>query len=106
MGDPEAQRDFAEDVVLVKAVGSNPVVVHGGGPQIGAMLKQLNVEKQFIDGLRVRDSETATVAEMGLSGAINKELVSWMGQAGGSGGGMSGKERREEGRGGEGGGSR
>src|SRR3546814_4165184 len=59
MGDPESQRDFAEDVVLLKAVGINPVVVHGGGPRIGAMLKQLNVETQFIDGLRVTDSETA-----------------------------------------------
>src|SRR3546814_966736 len=92
MGDPELARDFAEDVVLLKAVGINPVVVHGGGPQIGAMLKQLNVETQFIDGLRVTDSETARVAEMVLSGAINKELVSWIGQAGGRAVGISGKD--------------
>ncbi|MBN9990786.1 acetylglutamate kinase, partial [Listeria monocytogenes] len=59
MGDPELARDFAEDVVLMKAVGSNPVVVHGGGPQIGAMLKRLGVESRFVDGLRVTDAETA-----------------------------------------------
>lgn len=92
MGDPELARDFAEDVVLLKAVGINPVVVHGGGPQIGAMLKQLGVESQFVDGLRVTDRETARVAEMVLSGAINKELVSWIGQAGGRAVGISGKD--------------
>ncbi len=59
MGDPEAARNFAEDVVLLKAVGINPVVVHGGGPQIGAMLKKLGVESSFVDGLRVTDAETA-----------------------------------------------
>ena len=68
MGDPEAARDFAEDVVLLKAVGINPVVVHGGGPQIGAMLKRLGVESRFVDGLRVTDAETAKVAEMVLAG--------------------------------------
>jgi acetylglutamate kinase len=92
MGDPELARDFAEDVVLLKAVGINPVVVHGGGPQIGAMLKQLGVETQFVDGLRVTDAETARIAEMVLSGAINKELVSWIGQAGGRAVGISGKD--------------
>ncbi|RVT43709.1 acetylglutamate kinase [Sphingobium algorifonticola] len=92
MGDPELARDFAEDVVLMKAVGINPVVVHGGGPQIGAMLKKLGVESSFIDGLRVTDAETARVAEMVLSGAINKELVNWIGQAGGRAVGISGKD--------------
>lgn len=92
MGDPEAARDFAEDIVLLKAVGINPVVVHGGGPQIGAMLKKLGVESQFIDGLRVTDKETASVAEMVLSGAINKELVGWITQAGGKAIGISGKD--------------
>ncbi|MCF8706835.1 acetylglutamate kinase [Rhizorhapis sp. SPR117] len=92
MGDPELARDFAEDVVLLKAVGINPVVVHGGGPQIGSMLKQLGVETQFVDGLRVTDAETARIAEMVLSGAINKELVSWIGQAGGRAVGISGKD--------------
>jgi acetylglutamate kinase len=92
MGDPELARDFAEDVVLMKAVGINPVVVHGGGPQIGAMLKKLGVESSFIDGLRVTDAQTAQVAEMVLSGAINKELVAWIGQAGGRAVGISGKD--------------
>ena len=64
MGDPELARDFAEDVVLLKAVGINPVVVHGGGPQIGAMLKKLGVVSTFVDGLRVTDKATAEIAEM------------------------------------------
>ncbi|GAA0267769.1 acetylglutamate kinase [Alteraurantiacibacter aestuarii] len=92
MGDPEAAQDFAEDIVLLKAVGINPVVVHGGGPQIGAMLKKLGVESQFVDGLRVTDKQTAEIAEMVLSGAINKELVGWIAQAGGKAIGISGKD--------------
>jgi acetylglutamate kinase len=92
MGDPEAQRDFAEDVVLLKAVGINPVVVHGGGPQIGAMLKRLGVESQFIGGLRVTDAETAEVAEMVLAGKINKEIVGWIAALGGRAVGISGKD--------------
>ena len=92
MGDPEAARDFAADIVLLKAVGINPVVVHGGGPQIGAMLKKLGVESAFVDGLRVTDAETAKIAEMVLSGAINKELVGWISQAGGKAVGISGKD--------------
>ncbi|MXO70774.1 acetylglutamate kinase [Alteraurantiacibacter buctensis] len=92
MGDPEAAKDFAEDIVLLKAVGINPVVVHGGGPQIGAMLKKLGVESHFVDGLRVTDKATAEVAEMVLSGAINKELVGWIAQAGGKAIGISGKD--------------
>ena len=92
MGDPELARDFAEDVVLMKAVGINPVVVHGGGPQIGAMLTQLGVESRFVDGLRVTDAQTADVAEMVLSGAINKEIVAWIGLAGGRAVGISGKD--------------
>ena len=92
MGDPELARDFAEDVVLLKAVGINPVVVHGGGPQIGAMLKKLGVESTFVDGLRVTDKATAEVAEMVLSGAINKEIVRWIAGAGGKAIGISGKD--------------
>ncbi len=92
MGDAKAARDFAEDVVLLKAVGINPIVVHGGGPQIGEMLAKLGVESEFVDGLRVTDAETAKVAEMVLSGAINKQLVSWIGQAGGRAVGISGKD--------------
>ncbi|MBO6944906.1 MULTISPECIES: acetylglutamate kinase [Altererythrobacter] len=92
MGDPEAARDFAEDIVLLKAVGINPVVVHGGGPQIGEMLKKLGVESTFVDGLRVTDKATADVAEMVLSGAINKQLVGWLTGAGGKAIGISGKD--------------
>ena len=92
MGDPDAARDFAQDIVLLKAVGINPVVVHGGGPQIGAMLKKLGVESSFVDGLRVTDKATAEIAEMVLSGAINKELVGWIAQAGGTAIGISGKD--------------
>lgn len=92
MGDPEAARDFAEDVVLMKAVGINVIVVHGGGPQIGAMLKRLGVESQFVGGLRVTDKETAQIAEMVLAGSINKEIVSWISGAGGRAVGISGKD--------------
>ena len=92
MGDPEAARDFAEDVVLLKAVGINPVVVHGGGPQIGAMLKRLGVESQFIGGLRVTDAATAEVAERVLAGKINKEIVGWIAALGGRAVGISGKD--------------
>jgi acetylglutamate kinase len=92
MGDPAAALDFAEDIVLLQAVGINPVVVHGGGPQIGAMLKKLGVESTFVDGLRVTDKATADIAEMVLSGAINKELVGWIAKAGGKAIGISGKD--------------
>lgn len=92
MGDPDLAHDFAEDVVLLKAVGINPVVVHGGGPQIGSMLKKLGVESTFVDGLRVTDKATAEVAEMVLSGAINKEIVRWISGAGGKAIGISGKD--------------
>ncbi|MET4896797.1 acetylglutamate kinase [Sphingomonadaceae bacterium jetA1] len=92
MGDPERQRDFAEDMVLLKAIGVNPVVVHGGGPQIGAMLKRLGVESQFVNGLRVTDAATAQIAEMVLAGSINKEIVSWIAAAGGRAVGISGKD--------------
>jgi len=91
MGDAELARGFAEDVVLLKAVGINPVVVHGGGPQIGSMLKRLGIQSQFVDGLRVTDAATAEVAEMVL-GAINKEIAAWINRAGGTAVGISGKD--------------
>jgi acetylglutamate kinase len=94
MGDPDLARSFAEDVVLLKAVGINPIVVHGGGPQIGSMLKRLGVESRFVDGLRVTDAETAHIAEMVLAGSINKEIVGWIGAAGGRAVGISGKDAR------------
>jgi acetylglutamate kinase len=92
MGDPELARDFAEDIVLLKAIGILPVVVHGGGPQIGALLKRLGIESRFVDGLRVTDAATAEVAEMVLAGSINKEIVSWIEKAGGRAAGISGKD--------------
>lgn len=92
MGDADLAHDFAEDVVLLKAVGINPVVVHGGGPQIGDMLRKLGVESRFVDGLRVTDKATAEVAEMVLSGSINKQIVGWIAGAGGKAIGISGKD--------------
>lgn len=92
MGNAELARDFAEDVVLLKAVGILPVVVHGGGPQIGSMLKRLGIESTFVDGLRVTCEDTAKIAEMVLAGSINKELVAWIEQAGGRAAGISGKD--------------
>ena len=94
MGDPAAAEDFAEDVVLLKACGINPIVVHGGGPQIGAALKAQGVESRFVDGLRITDAATMKVAEMVLSGAINKEIVSWIAAEGGRAVGISGKDGR------------
>ena len=92
MGEPALARSFASDIVLLRAVGINPIVVHGGGPQLGAMLKRLGIESRFVDGLRVTDAETATVAEMVLAGSINKEIVGWIDAAGGRAAGLSGKD--------------
>ncbi len=92
MGDGALAAGFAQDVVLLKAVGINPVVVHGGGPQIGAMLKRLGVKSEFVDGLRITDAETAQVAEMVLAGSINKEIVALIQAAGGRAVGISGKD--------------
>jgi acetylglutamate kinase len=89
---PDAARDFAQDIVLVKQMGINPVVVHGGGPQIGAMLKKLNIPSTFVDGLRVTDAATMEVVEMVLSGTINKQIVAGINGAGGRAIGLSGKD--------------
>ncbi|MFO1073479.1 MAG: acetylglutamate kinase [Geminicoccaceae bacterium] len=94
MGDVEAARDFARDVVLLKQVGINPVVVHGGGPQIKAMLARLKIESAFVDGLRVTDAATVEVVEMVLAGKINKEIVTAIQAAGGKAVGISGKDGR------------
>jgi len=75
MGDAALTKAFANDVVLLKHLGVRPVIVHGGGPQIGRMLERLNIKSEFVDGLRVSDIETVEVAEMVLSGAINKSIV-------------------------------
>jgi len=92
MGDAEVGDSFARDVVLLKQVGINPIVVHGGGPQIGQMLRRLGIESRFVDGLRVTDRETMEVVEMILAGMINKQLVSAINAEGGCAIGLSGKD--------------
>jgi acetylglutamate kinase len=92
MGEERLADLFAADVVLLKQIGMNPVVVHGGGPQIGQMLERLKIKSSFIDGLRVTDRETVEIVEMVLSGSINKQLVSAINNAGGFAIGLSGKD--------------
>ncbi|MBT3169800.1 MAG: acetylglutamate kinase [Rhodospirillaceae bacterium] len=92
MGDAGLAEKFANDVVLLKQVGINPVVVHGGGPQIAKMLERLSIESSFVDGLRVTDEAAIEVVEMVLSGTINKEIVSTINAAGGTAVGLSGKD--------------
>ena len=92
MVDDDLKRAFARDVVLMKLVGMNPVVVHGGGPQIGDLLDRLNIPTKFVDGLRVTDSATMDVVEMVLGGLVNKDIVSLLNTAGGRAVGISGKD--------------
>jgi acetylglutamate kinase len=96
MGEEALARQFAADAVLLRLLGVRPVVVHGGGPQISRMLEKAGVRSTFVDGLRVTDAATMEVAEMVLSGAINKEIASWITQAGATadvrGVGLSGKD--------------
>jgi len=92
MGSEDLTHQFANDVVLLRQFGIRPVIVHGGGPQIGEMLKRLNIKSEFVDGLRVSDIATVEVAEMVLSGAINKSLVQAINEAGGKAVGLSGKD--------------
>jgi acetylglutamate kinase len=92
MGDDALGEFFAQDVVLLKQVGINPIVVHGGGPQIGQMLERLKIKSSFIDGLRVTDQATVEIVEMVLSGSINKQIVSAINVAGGYAIGLSGKD--------------
>ncbi|MCK5165856.1 MAG: acetylglutamate kinase, partial [Rhodospirillaceae bacterium] len=92
MGDDALAKLFARDVVLLRQIGANPVVVHGGGPQIGEMLKKLKIESEFIQGLRVTDKETVDVVEMVLAGSINKHIVSQINAQGGFAVGLSGKD--------------
>ena len=94
MGDAQLAEKFARDVVLMKQVGIHPVVVHGGGPQIGTMLDRLKIKSSFIDGLRVTDGETVDIVEMVLSGSINKAVVTAINSAGGTAVGISGKDGR------------
>jgi acetylglutamate kinase len=92
MIDPLLHESFARDVVLMKLVGMNPVVVHGGGPQIGALLKKLNIHTEFVDGMRVTDAQTMDVVEMVLGGSVNKEIVSSINRNGGKAIGVTGKD--------------
>jgi acetylglutamate kinase len=98
MGDTDTARKFAADIVLLKLVGIHPVVVHGGGPQISRMLEKAGVKSEFVDGLRVTDADTMEVAEMVLSGSVNKELAHLITAAGAEadvrGVGLSGKDAR------------
>src|SRR6185312_658890 len=98
MGEEQVARQFAADSVLLKMLGLHPVIVHGGGPQISAMLERAGVKSTFVDGLRVTDAATMEVAEMVLSGAINKEIANWITLAGREadvrGVGLSGKDAR------------
>jgi acetylglutamate kinase len=92
MVDPVLHESFARDIVLMKLVGMNPVVVHGGGPQIGALLEQLNISTEFVDGMRVTNSRTMDVVEMVLGGSVNKEIVSSINRSGGKAIGVTGKD--------------
>lgn len=92
MGTSDLAAAFAEDVVLLQQVGIQPIIVHGGGPQIAKMLQRLDIESSFIDGLRITDEATMEVAEMVLSGAINKQVVAAINAAGGRAVGLSGKD--------------
>jgi acetylglutamate kinase len=92
MGDQATARNFARDIALLKQVGINPIVVHGGGPQISQMLDRLKIKSPFIDGLRVTDAATVEIVEMVLSGSINKEIVAAINAAGGRAVGLSGKD--------------
>ena len=92
MTDPELQQDFAEDVVLLKLVGINPVVVHGGGPQIEAALKRLGKQGQFIQGMRVTDAETMEVVEWVLAGEVQQDIVGLIHHAGGKAVGLTGRD--------------
>ena len=92
MVEDELKKSFARDIALLKQVGINPVVVHGGGPQIGQLLKRLGKEAKFVEGMRITDSETMDIVEMVLAGLVNKEIVSNINRAGGRAIGLSGKD--------------
>lgn len=94
MVEERLQNSFARDIVLLKLVGMNPVVVHGGGPQIGDVLKRLNIPSRFVDGMRVTDAETMDVVEMVLGGLVNQDIVTLISQHGGRAVGVTGKDGR------------
>ena len=92
MTDEKLKASFARDIVMMKLIGINPIVVHGGGPQIGSLLEQLKIESHFINGMRVTDSKTMDVVEMVLGGMVNKEIVGLINSAGGKAIGLTGKD--------------
>jgi acetylglutamate kinase len=92
MGEEQQARTFARDIVLLEQTAINPVVVHGGGPQIEAMLKKVGVQSQFADGLRITDAKTLEIVEMVLAGSINKQMVGYINEAGGKAVGLCGKD--------------
>jgi len=92
MTDETLKNSFARDIVMMKLVGMNPVVVHGGGPQIGSLLEKLNIQSEFIDGQRVTDSQTMDVVEMVLGGLVNQEIVALLNKNGGKAIGITGKD--------------
>ncbi|RLA19190.1 MAG: acetylglutamate kinase [Gammaproteobacteria bacterium] len=92
MIDENLKACFARDIVLMKLVGINPIVVHGGGPQIGHLLERLNIQTEFINGMRVTDTETMDVVEMVLGGQVNKDIVNLINMAGGKAVGLTGKD--------------
>ena len=94
MGDKKLAHTFAEDITILQKLGIKPVVIHGGGPQIGAMLEKLNIESSFINGLRITNEETVEIVEMVLSGSINKDIVNKIHSAGGLAIGLSGKDAK------------
>ena len=94
MGDKKLAHTFAEDVTILQKLGIKPVVIHGGGPQIGSMLEKLNIESSFINGLRITNEETVEIVEMVLSGSINKDIVNKIHSAGGLAIGLSGKDAK------------
>ena len=92
MGDEHLARDFARDIVLLEQTAINPIVVHGGGPQIEAMLKKVGVQSQYAAGLRITDAKTLEIVEMVLAGSINKQMVGYINEAGGKAVGLCGKD--------------
>ncbi len=92
MVEEELKVSFALDIILMKHIGMNPVVVHGGGPQIGEVMKKMGMEPKFVDGFRITDDETMSVVEMVLVGKVNKEIVSLINQQGGRAVGLGGKD--------------
>jgi len=92
MIDEELQNSFARDIVLMKLVGMNPIVVHGGGPQIGQLLERLNIKSEFVNGMRVTDSQTMDVVEMVLGATVNKHIVNLINRNGGQALGITGKD--------------